>query len=178
MHVLREESDKTLDASEDISELGPNLMAQYESIGYDLRTLMQEWENGKTALVLTIDKNERRISQSSAGLKSPVSSLGGLTAVEEGSPMDALRALNGENRSRSSMDFSGSEVEEVFEAIAMPRQRSTKTRDERILKMKEDRARQDTLREKAEANTHMLRELESVINLRSRGRRTGRITSV
>src|SRR5205814_4822776 len=98
MHVLREESDRVLDASEDISEIGPNLMAQYESVGFDLRTLMQEWENGKTALALTIDKNERRISQSSMSLKSPTSSLGGLTAVGEGSPMDALRALNGETR--------------------------------------------------------------------------------
>jgi hypothetical protein len=62
MHVLREESDKTLDESEDISELGSNLMAQYESIGADLRSLMQDWENGKAALALNINKHERRIS--------------------------------------------------------------------------------------------------------------------
>ncbi|KAI9835152.1 MAG: hypothetical protein M1819_002521 [Sarea resinae] len=176
MHVLREESDRTLDESEDVTELGSNLMSQYDSIGADLRALMVEWENGKAALALNIDKNERRvssISMNSSGHRSSTPSLGGVTAVE-GSPSDALRALNGEDKprsGRSSIEASESD-EEVFEAIAMPRQRqrSSLTREQRIAKMKEDRVRQSSVREKAEANTHMLRELETVINLRPRGR--------
>lgn len=179
LHVLRDESDRNLKDTEDVSELGTNLMIQYESIGVDLKALMHEWEAGKAALASNIDRNERRIS-SMSGMLSPTTSLGGLTAVEEGNASDALRALNGETKSRSSMDFSSSDAEEVFEAIAIPRQRSTLTREERIIKMKEDRVKRESMRDKADASTNMLRELESVINLRPRGRTTpgGRITSL
>lgn len=179
MHVLREESDKSLNDTEDVSELGSSLMMQYDSIGIDLKALMQEWEDGRAALAVNIDRNEKRVS-SLGGMVSPASSLGGLTAVEEGTADDALRALNGEGRSRSSLEMSGSEVEEVFEAIAIPRQRSKLTREERIVKMKEDRVRRESMRDRADANTKMLRELESVINLRPRPRTTpaGRITSI
>ncbi len=168
LHVLREESDKNLDETEDVAELGTNLMIQYESIGIDLKALMQEWEDGKAALASNIDRNERRVS-SMSGMLSPTTSLGGLTAVEEGNISDALKALNGEARSRNSMDLSSSDAEEIFEAIALPRQRSTLTREERITKMKEDRVRRESLKSKSEANTKMLRELESVINMRPRG---------
>lgn len=182
LHVLRDESDKTLNESIDLAELGPNLMFQYESIGVDLKSLMQEWEDGKTALQNNIDRNEKRISSMSglSGILSPTTSLGGLTSVEEGSPSDALKALNGESRSRSSMDFSSSDAEEVFEAVAIPRQRSTLSREERIVKMMEDRVKREETRSKSDANTHMLRELESVINLRPRGRAASntRVTSL
>ena len=179
LHVLREESDKNLNETEDISELGTNLMIQYDSIGVDLKALMQEWEDGKAALTSNIDRNGRRLS-SMSGILSPTTSLGGLTAVEEGGAAEALKLLNGGPRSRSSMDFSSSDTEEVFEAVAIPRQRSTLTRQERISKMKEERVKKDSLKSRAEANTHMLRELESVINMRPRGRTTpaGRITSI
>jgi hypothetical protein len=179
LHVLREESDRSLNETEEVSELGTNLMIQYESIGIDLKALMQEWEDGKNALASNIDRNERRVS-SMSGMLSPTTSLGGLTAVEEGGALDALKALNGEGASRSSMDLSSSDAEEVFEAVAIPRQRSTLTREERIAKMKEDRVRRESLKDKSEANTRMLRELESVINMRPRGRTTpaGRITSI
>ncbi|KFZ14963.1 hypothetical protein V501_02951 [Pseudogymnoascus sp. VKM F-4519 (FW-2642)] len=156
MHVLREESDKTLDESEDISQLGPHLMIQYDAIGVDLRSLMKEWEAGKAVLANTIDRNERRIS-SMSGLLSPTTSLGGLTSVEEGTPADALKALNGESRLSPELSF---ENEEVFEAIGLPRPgigpRSTLTREERIVKMKEDREKRETARETAEASTKML----------------------
>jgi hypothetical protein len=179
LHVLREESDKNLNEADDVSELGTSLMIQYESIGIDLKALMREWEDGKAALASNIDRNERRVSSISSVL-SPTFSLGGVTSVEEGNPMDALRILNGEAPSRSSMDFSSSEVEEVYEAVALPRPRSKLTREERIVKMKEDRAKRDSLREKAESNTRMLRELESVIRMRPRGKTapTGRVTSL
>lgn len=167
LHVLREESDQNLNEAEDIAELGSGLMIQYDSIGIDLRALMQEWEEGKAALASHIDKNERRISSMSTML-SPVSSLGGQTFVDDGSPEDALKVLNGEAGSRSSMDSSNSDAEEVFEAVALPRQRSIFTREERIAKIKEDRTKRESMKDRADASTRMLRELESVINLRPR----------
>jgi hypothetical protein len=180
MHILREESDNALDASTDVSELGNNLLVQYDSIGADLKLLMQEWEEGRAALANNIDRNERRISLSSAGMllsrSATPNSLGGLTAVGEGSPASALKALNGE-RGDSRERMSGGSVsdEEVFEAIALPRQRSTLTREERLQKMKEERLRAAVRKEEKDAGGNMLRELESVIKLRPRGRTTGRL---
>ena len=182
MQLLREETNRSIEQSEDAGELGPSLMAQYESIGADLKELMQAWEEGKASLQSSITKtNDRRISRASS-VRSPVSSIGGLTAVEEGGgPADALKALTGDSRSsRSSLATTPSD-EEVFEAVALPRQRSTLTREERVWKMQEERERQAILRAKRDANTTMLRELESVINLRPKmNTSTGmaRITSV
>ena len=181
MHLLRDESDKMLDESSDVSTLGANLLSRYDSIGEDLKGLMQEWEQGRTALASNIGKSERLLSLSpNARLApmSPTSSLGGLTAVGGNSP-DALKALNGSPkppRSRSSTT-STSSSEEIFEAVAIPRQSSCLTRQERVAKMKEDRVRQAIVKDRVEANTHMLKELETVIKLRPRGRTTGRMTS-
>ena len=180
LHLLREESDNHLNETDDVAELGTSLMVQYESIGIDLKALMQEWEDGKAALASNIDRNERRVS-SIGSVLSPTFSLGGITSVEEeGNPTDALKILNGEARSRSSLDFSTSDIEEVYEAIALPKPRSKLTREERIVKMKEDRVKRDSLREKADSNTRMLRELESVIRMRPRGKTapSGRVTSL
>ena len=178
MQILREETNRSIEQSEDLTDLGPSLMAQYESIGTDLKELMQAWEAGKAALQSSLTKQERRISRSS-GMWSPMSSIGGLTAVEEdGGPADALKALTGDSKSnRSSMATTPSD-DEVFEAVAMPRQRSTLTREERILKMQEERERQAALRANRDANTSMLRELESVISLRPKKNNTARITSI
>lgn len=169
MTMLREESDRALNEANDISELGPNLMQQYESIGQDLKMLQQAWEQGKGALASGIDRNEKRIS-SISGMLSPSLSLSGLTIVEEssgGSVSDALKALTGETPDTLEMTSNSGDVEEVFEAVATPsRPKSTLTREERIIKMKEDRERRAELREKADANRGMLKELEMVINLR------------
>lgn len=185
MQVLREETNKSLEDVEDVSELGHSLMAQYESIGADLKSLVQAWEAGKNALALNIDRQERRISQASSGLRSPVPSLGGLTAVDEGSPSDALRALNGEllspHESAPPSDQGSASDDEVFEAIAIPKTRVTMTREERMQKIHDDRIRQASLREQRDANTSMLRELESVINLRpyrASAPPGGRVTSI
>lgn len=184
MQVLREETNKSLDDAEDVMELGQHLMTQYESIGADLKSLMQAWEAGKSALALNIDRRERRRSQASSGLRSPAPSLGGLTAVDEGSPADALRALNGDTlspqQSAPPSEQGSNSDDEVFEAIAIPKTRVTMSREERMQKIQHDRARQVSLREQRESNTNMLRELESVINLRPH-RATyhgGRVTSL
>ena len=186
MQILREETNNSIEQSEDLTDLGPTLMAQYEAIGADLRELLQAWEAGKQSLQTNISRHERRISMASSGLRSPVSSLGGLTAVDEvmDGPEDALNVLNGNKSHRSSLNTTSDEEEMVFEAVALPRQRaSTLTREERITKMHEQRAKQQELRAQRDANTNMLRELESVINLRPKkivpnGTQPPRITSL
>ncbi|KAK4897368.1 hypothetical protein LTR27_004888 [Elasticomyces elasticus] len=187
MQILREETNKSIEQSENLTDLGPSLMAQYESIGVDLKELMQAWEVGKASLQSNINKQEHRISLAStsngSGIRSPISSLGGLTAVEEGgTPADALKMLTGDTFSnRSSLATTPSDEEQIFEAVALPRSRSvrTGTREERIAKMQEDRERQAALRAKRESNTHMLRELETVMNLRPRSKtNAARITSI
>lgn len=185
MQVLREETNQSLEDTEDVTELGHNLMSHYDSIGADLKSLIQAWEAGKNALALNIDRQERRISQaSSSDVRSPAPSLGGLTAVDEGSPSDALRALNGDlqsgQRSAPCSDQESASDEEVFEAIAIPKTRVTMSREERRQKLQDDRARQALVREQHDASTNMLRELESVISMRPH-RATGasaRVTSL
>ena len=181
MRLLRDESNITLDHPDEVLESGTNVLAQYDSIGADLKGLMQEWEEGRAALALSLDKKEHLRSLSSTSNMipaSPTSSLGGTTAVGGGSPQDALQALNGISKTRSRSSTTSSSGEEVFEAVALPRQRSTLTREERIAKMQEERMRQAIVKDKANANTHMLKELETVIRLRPRGRTTGRLTSI
>lgn len=170
LHLLREESDRALDDSNDISELAPNLMSQYESIGADLKELMSAWEEGKAALALGIDRNEKRLSSMST-LLSPRSSLSGLTTVGEGTAADALKALTGESPPASDVNEpSEPETPEVFEAVAHPRPKSSLTREERIVKMKEERDEKAQARKQMDATRGMLRELETVINLRPKTR--------
>ena len=179
LQLLREESDRALNDSHDLSDLAPNLMAQYDSIGTDLKELMSAWEEGKAALAQGIDRNEKRLSSMST-LISPTSSLSGLTTVEEeGNAAAALRALTGESPVRSEEE----PEREVFEAIALPRQRSTLTREERIVKMKEDREQKAQARQQMDATRGMMKELETVINLRPRTRTSappagGRVVSM
>lgn len=169
MHVIREESSANLDST-DNGGFEANILTQYESIGTDIRGLLQEWEVGKSALLNNLDRQSAsdRFSRSSSGLKSPLSptpSLGGSTTVE-GSPADALQALNGD--SRPDLSSSTTDEEEIFEAVALPprNKRSSMTREERIARVKEDRARQAAARDRVDANTHMLKELEMVIKQR------------
>lgn len=178
MHLIREESDACLETAGENFGLSSTLMSQYESIGADLRALLQEWEAGKSVLLANIERPER-LSLTSNVTKSPASptvSLGGLTAVD-GSPAAALRALNGEDLNFLSPDHDMDD-EEVFEAVALPRKRSSMTREERIARVQEDRAKRESARERIDANTHMLRELETVIKLRPRVRGGTRVTSI
>lgn len=182
MHVLRDESDKQLDDNDEAAQSGQNLLLQYDSIGEDLKFLLQDWEQARAAMLSNIDGTHNRRSSSLLGKAIPLSptpSLGGLTAVES-SPTGPLHTCDGHplsSRSRSSTTTSSS-GEELFEAVAVPRQRSTLTREERLAKLKEERVRQAIAKGKADASTHMLKELEMVIRLRPRGRTTGRMTSI
>ncbi|KAL8370769.1 hypothetical protein RB595_000898 [Gaeumannomyces hyphopodioides] len=168
MTLLREESDRALNEAEDVSELGPNLMSQYDSIGQDLKILVQAWEEGKTALASGIDRNEKRIS-SIGSLLSPDLSLSGLTTVDEGGVAEALKALNGEASPLASKGSPEAD-QEIFEAIALPRPRSTLSREERLAKMKADREKKAESRKSVENGRFMLRELETVLNLKNEAR--------
>ena len=179
MHVLRDEANALFETTEDSSELSSALSRQYDAIGAEIRSLLAEWDKGRITMLLGAERLERFSSRSSSGLRSPMSpvpSLGGVTAVE-GSPSDALRALTGETSYKHAQE-NGTSDEEVFEAVATPRKRMSMTREEKIAKMQEDRRKRATFHEQTNANTNMLRELETVIKHRPRGRTTSRITSV
>ncbi|KAI4206198.1 MAG: hypothetical protein LQ346_001259 [Caloplaca aetnensis] len=179
LHVLREDADKLAGNS---SHVSTTMASRYDALGTELKDLLEEWQEGQANFKSSIDTSSDRLSlpvlpRTTPG--SPTRSLGGSTAVG-GSPPDALWALNdyGSSNRSSSSNATSSAGEEVFEAIALPRQTSTLSREERIAKMKEDRIRQAITKGRAEASTHMLKELETVIRLRPRGRTTGRITTL
>ncbi|OQD64574.1 hypothetical protein PENPOL_c007G01066 [Penicillium polonicum] len=168
MHIASEESHANLERA-DPDEFEANLLTQYDSIGSDLRALLQEWEAGKAALVNQHDRlsvGDRSRPPSTFLLPmSPTPSLGGSTAVE-GSPTDALKALTGEGRPDLTQTY---DDEEIFEAVVLPASRNKRmslTRDERLARVREDRARQATAREKVDASNNMLKELEMVIKQR------------
>ncbi|PYH96382.1 proliferating cell nuclear antigen [Aspergillus ellipticus CBS 707.79] len=169
MHILREASSANLERPE-TDEFESTLAPQYESIGADIRGLLQEWEAGKSALMSSLDRqlavDRSRPPSVMISPVSPTPSLGGSTAVE-GSPADALKALNGE-RADLGIIRSLEDEDEIFEAVALParNKRASLTRDERIARVKEDRARQAAARERTDANTTMLKELEMVIKQR------------
>ncbi|KAE8345342.1 hypothetical protein BDV24DRAFT_148340 [Aspergillus arachidicola] len=140
MHLIREMSSASLEQT-DVDENDENeatLASHYESIGTDIKNLLQEWEDGKTAMIsktpdkrLNVDRLSRPLSEWKLP-SSPTPSLGGATAVE-GSPADALKALNGE-RPDSSIIHTIDDEEEIFEAVALPARskRQSLTREERI----------------------------------------------
>ncbi|KAI0894844.1 Mysoin-binding motif of peroxisomes-domain-containing protein [Annulohypoxylon nitens] len=173
LHLLREESSKALNEADDISDLGPLFMAQYDSIGQDLRDLMEAWQTGKASLASGIDRNEKRLSSIGSTLVSPLSTMSGRTIVEEDESSldehdgvaDALKKLNGGVSPPPEIE------PEVFEAISIPRPKSLLTREERIIRMREDRKSREIAKAKAEAQRGMMRELQGVLDRKpGRGR--------
>jgi Mysoin-binding motif of peroxisomes len=183
MLLLRDEANSLMEGIEHSSDISSVLARQYDVIGGDLKSLISEWEGGRTTMLPCSSSVDRfSLSRSPSGLRSPqspVHSLGGTTAVAEGSPSDALRRLTGAALQTSSNDGAGSD-EEIFEAVALPPKpkRLSLTREEKLAKMQEDRRKRATLQESRDATTSMLRELETVIKHRPRGRTTSRITTV
>jgi len=174
LHLLREESTKALNEADDLTEIGPLFMSQYDSIGQDLRDLMEAWQTGKKALQSGINRNEKRISSIGSVMTSPTSTMSGQTmagdesSAEEQEPgvEDALRKLTG------GVSPAGKASEpEIFEAISVPRPRSMLTREERIVRMRDERKAKEIARAKADAHRGMMRELEGVLGSKaSRGR--------
>ncbi|KAI1660179.1 Mysoin-binding motif of peroxisomes-domain-containing protein [Daldinia decipiens] len=163
LHLLREESSKALNEADDITDLGPLFMAQYDSIGQDLRDLMEAWQTGKASLASGIDRNEKRLSSMGSTLMSPLSTMSGRTIAEEDENSqdegvaDAYKKLTGGSSPPSEPE------PEVFEAISVPRPKSLFTREERIIKMREDRKSREIAKAKAEAQRGMMRELQGVL---------------
>ncbi|KAI0548262.1 Mysoin-binding motif of peroxisomes-domain-containing protein [Xylaria curta] len=178
LHLLQEESNKALNEANDITEMGPLFMAQYDSIGQDLRDLMEAWQSGKKAVQSGINRNSKRISSIGSIMTSPTSTMSGRTiagdesSTDEHEPgvEDALRKLSGDAPpTQTNIDLLTEP--EVFEAVSVPRPRSTLTREERIIRMKEDRKTKEIARAKADAYRGMVRELEGVLGRKgSRGR--------
>lgn len=179
MHLISEETNAQIDRPES-DDFETTLLTQYESIGTDIRSLLQEWEVGKAAIVNNQPRPgtiEGTRSPRTALPMSPTPSLGGTTAVE-GSPTDALKALNGDARPDLTHSY---EDEEIFEAVALPASRNKRaslTRDERLARVREERTRQAAARDKADANTSMLKELEMVIRQRPHNTISKRVTSI
>ncbi|KAI1817736.1 Mysoin-binding motif of peroxisomes-domain-containing protein [Poronia punctata] len=179
LHLLREESTKALNEAEDLTEIGPLFMAQYDSIGQDLRDLMEAWQSGKKALQSGIDRNEKRISSIGSLMTSPTSTMSGRTMAGDESSTeelesgveDALRKLTGDG-SPTKLTIPSKTVEpEVFEAISVPRPRSMLTREERIVRMRDERKAKEIARAKVDAHRRMMSELEGVLGKKtSRGR--------
>ncbi|KAH8161374.1 hypothetical protein CIB48_g6869 [Xylaria polymorpha] len=178
LHLLQEESNKSLNEANDITEMGPLFMAQYDSIGQDLRDLMEAWQSGKKALQSGINRNEKRISSIGSVMASPTSTMSGRTiagdesSTDEHEPgvEDALRKLNGDAPPTPTNPDLLIEPE-VFEAISVPRPRSMLTREERIVRMREDRKAKEIARAKADTYRGMVQELEGVLGRKgARGR--------
>ncbi|CAJ2501116.1 Uu.00g039690.m01.CDS01 [Anthostomella pinea] len=173
LSLLREESSRALNEADDIKDIGPLFMSQYDSIGQDLRDLMEAWQSGKATLASGIDRNEKRLSSVGSVMMSPTSTMSGRTITEEdeSSPDeresgvdDALKKLNGDLP--PTVELKNPEMRrepEVFEAISIPRPRSMLTRDERIVRMREDRKAKEIAKAKAEAHRGMMRELQGVL---------------
>lgn len=175
MFSLLEESKKTLDTADDVSELGQMFMDRYESIGKDIEDLMDAWKSGKDNLGKSITKNERRISSMSL-IMSPALDKSMEAVLEEtgegdGGVASAWDSLTGgeahpDGMSPPTPDLQP-QVMETFEAIATPRPRSMMTRAERIKQSQEDRKVREEQRASALQRGHVMGELRDV--LKSRG---------
>ncbi len=183
MLLMRDEANGLIEDGEQSSDISSVLTKQYDLVGGDLRNLISEWERGSNTMLLGAGTHDLlSLSRSSSGLRSPhspVNSLGGKTAVNEGSPAEALKRLSGDGSQAPSNDGLGSD-EEIFQAVSLPYKpkRLSMTREEKLAKMQEDRRKRATLRESRDATTNMLRELETVIKHRPRARTASRITTV
>ncbi len=178
LHLLQEESNRALNEANDITEMGPLFMAQYDSIGQDLRDLMEAWQSGKKAIQSGINRNEKRISSIGSVMASPTSTLSGRTMAGDESSTDehepgvddALRKLSGDVPPTPTKPDLPIEPE-VFEAISVPRPKSILTREERIVRMREERKSKEIARAKADMYRGMVRELEGVLGKKGAGGR-------
>jgi len=173
MHVLREESDRTLQESPDFGDFGRDLLHHYDSIGADLRGLVDEWENARGYLAMSVDKQDRADSP----FASP-ESLDGTTLVGDtprNSGLFTKDEMGGGWSDVAGLALLASaeepepDAEEVYESFAEPpqqRQRSPLTREERIKKVQEERVKVAEKRKNAEAGLALQKELQTVLGNR------------
>ncbi|KAA8905478.1 Mysoin-binding motif of peroxisomes-domain-containing protein [Sphaerosporella brunnea] len=171
MHVLREESDRTLQESSDLSDFGRDLLSHYDSIGADLRGLVDEWENARACLAMSVERQSPRNSGSP-------DSIDGSTLVGDTPRNSGLFTKDGPggwadaaglglfSQPEESEQEQDPDTEVVFEAVAESkpiRPRSFMTRDERIKKVREERIKAEEHRKSLEAGLALQKELQSVL---------------
>ncbi|KAL9050645.1 MAG: hypothetical protein Q9162_006504 [Coniocarpon cinnabarinum] len=186
LYLLREDSKHALANSTsegELAEVSASLKEQYEGLGSDLQALLEAWEVGKEALTKDISKHERRVSQ-------PSSPFPPRSTSRPATPEDAATAISGTKQtmvyapvqdpgraplSPPVTDDGSDEVsfeDEIFETISSPRlrERSTLTRQERIVQAKEERERLAYAKQKRDTSASMVQELQTVIKLRPAAR--------
>jgi hypothetical protein len=178
MHVLREESDRTLQESSDLSDFGRDLLSHYDSIGADLRGLVDEWENARSLLAMSVERQSPRNSGSPE-------SLSGTTLVGDTPRNSGLFSKDGPGgwadaaglglfAHAEDSEQEDPDTEVVFETVAEPtptRPRSFMTRDERIKKVREERIKAEEYRKSVDAGLALQRELQSVLGNRPEPKR-------
>lgn len=164
MHVLREESDRTLQDSSDLSDFGRDLLSHYDSIGADLRGLVDEWENARSYLAMSVDRNMSPTTESLDGntLVGDTPRNSGLFSKDGGwGDASGLGLYSTMEESEAEPD-----TEEVFEAVAEPaagRTRNSLCREDRIKMMQEERIKTAERRKTADAGLALQRELQTVL---------------
>lgn len=159
----------------------PGLRAAFDAVGKDLRASLQMWEQGRAALEDVLTDRRKQFNLNIGGLgvdlrlpEDPVEVSGGsnealrpLTGGLPASPPLSAHSGSGDESQFLRMNVRTPQSEnEVFEAVSLSRKRPVLNREQRIMKMQEDRERAAKTKEKREASTNMIRELQAVINLR------------
>lgn len=170
LHIMREEIAGLKAANTDDSVVTTALGKHYDALGTDIRALQVDWERGRNAMRLTVNPDYRS-RPGSLSPRTPISPSPSFGGIGDGGPAEALRLLNGDDRSSRSSDATLYD-EEVFEAVSKPTPRKRMsmsagmTREEKIAKLNEDRKKRATMAEQADTTTNMLRELQMVIKHR------------
>lgn len=181
MQLLREESDRTIHESLDLAEIGPDILAHYDSIGSDLQALVTEWENGRAMLLQSIDKQQDAVSARNSLLFASSTTMGGEPSDLAGETprnswgttvmgAEELAKLKEETTtppaaSEEKKEDDDGQMEVVFEGVSEPKAkpRSTLTREERIRRVQEERVRLAEERKRAEAGRDFVKELQTVL---------------
>lgn len=179
MNVIREETQQvsqqrqTEGPPQSPSAANSSLVTMYESIGADLRELLEEWESGRSLLLQQAGDNPNSsmpVSRSSSPTSSRFFERPQSSSSMAGS-LSGTTAFSGEG-----------EIEDrekmVFEAVSLGRRGSLMSNNggsahnqeimkkRRIEKMREERKAREEGRKKSDMSRTMLRELSMVIKMR------------
>lgn len=157
----------------------PSFRDEYLAMGNEIESLRLAWEEGLLAVNDGVTATQRfgrsspSVANTAAGERGNTTGRGatgiglGLlsTRLPASPPLSVASGDELQDEGKSSSALQAGE-REIYEAMALPIRRISMPRDQRIAKMQEDRERQAKLRERREAGTSMIRELQTVINLR------------
>lgn len=179
MNVIREETQQlSRHQQSDIPPQSPStanssLVTMYESVGADLRELLEEWESGRSLLLQHSSGNNNTSSTPISRSSSPVSSRFFERPQSSSSIAGSLSgttAFSGEGESEDKEKL-------IFEAVSVGRRGSLRSNNggsahnqevlkKRVEKMREERKTREEGRKKSDMSRHMLRELSMVIKMR------------